>query len=326
MPELEIGGRKPMKAHQWSYQLRRRTKPHPRFDLHMLLAKELGLCRTRRPRNWIVIAVSISAFIGGLTTVEPAPTGKETTNVFAANAEAKVRQDLSDRILENRHIQIAEIAMSGFGRTEALAVNWRKTSTISLGVMVSQVPAPLSDQTFPVGRSTVRPEGQPVQEFWRSFASSQVVDRYRYYLRRYPTGPFADIAIARIDELGKITPLGVNTRKVVTTDKKVIARSAEALGAKELVKPEIQRKVGTPSSETLTTTKQAAAETAERRASVRLSEIRSSEKSVTVTTIPGKLFAKKTEGRCWSRNIEQCKERCRDGDARACQKLKRLGG
>jgi hypothetical protein len=35
---------------------------------------------------------------------------------------------------------------------------------------------------------------------------------------------------------------------------------------------------------------------------------------------------KKTEGRCWSRTIEQCKERCREGDARACQKLRRLGG
>lgn len=35
--------------------------------------------------------------------------------------------------------------------------------------------------------------------------------------------------------------------------------------------------------------------------------------------------AKKTDGRCWSRNREVCRERCRSGERLACQKLVRLG-
>jgi uncharacterized protein DUF4339 len=35
--------------------------------------------------------------------------------------------------------------------------------------------------------------------------------------------------------------------------------------------------------------------------------------------------AKKIDGRCWSRNMEACRERCRSGEKLACQKLVRLG-
>jgi hypothetical protein len=35
--------------------------------------------------------------------------------------------------------------------------------------------------------------------------------------------------------------------------------------------------------------------------------------------------AKKNDGRCWSRNMEVCRERCRNGERLACQKLVRLG-
>ena len=35
--------------------------------------------------------------------------------------------------------------------------------------------------------------------------------------------------------------------------------------------------------------------------------------------------AKKNDARCWSRNMEACRERCRSGEKLACQKLVRLG-
>jgi hypothetical protein len=35
--------------------------------------------------------------------------------------------------------------------------------------------------------------------------------------------------------------------------------------------------------------------------------------------------AKKADGRCWSRKLDVCRERCRNGERLACQKLVRLG-
>jgi hypothetical protein len=66
------------------------------------------------------------------------------------------------------------------------------------------VQAPLTYKVF--GQSMVMEtpvNPQFVQEFWRSMASSAVVDRYELYLRRFPSGPLADISTARIRELRK---------------------------------------------------------------------------------------------------------------------------
>jgi hypothetical protein len=38
------------------------------------------------------------------------------------------------------------------------------------------------------------------------------------------------------------------------------------------------------------------------------------------------VVAKKIDRRCWSRNIEECRDRCRNGERLACHKLVRLGG
>jgi len=39
-----------------------------------------------------------------------------------------------------------------------------------------------------------------------------------------------------------------------------------------------------------------------------------------------KLVSNPGEARCWTRNIEACRQKCRAGDHRSCQKLRRLGG
>jgi hypothetical protein len=310
-----------MKVRQWPYRRRQggEIKWYPHLDLLALLAKELGLSRPHKRRLWIVIPLSIGAFVVGLTIVAP----EDLTIGFAPSAETIDRHELSERIAENRHIQIAEVAMSGFSRTKGLALDWSNTSLISIGVMFNRVAA---SPASPATRSTLPPERQLVQEFWRSFAYSTVADRYEYYLRNYPSGAFADIATARLNELRKIIPQEVTKLEASATQQRAIVRSAASLRPRTLIKPNaIKRKTATPSAETRTRTKVVIAGTAERKESVSLLAIRRPEKSVKETAIPGKVLIKKTEGRCWGRNIEQCKERCREGDARACQKLKRLG-
>jgi hypothetical protein len=47
---------------------------------------------------------------------------------------------------------------------------------------------------------------------------------------------------------------------------------------------------------------------------------KASAKALTVKPSPSK-----GRGRCWSGNIDGCKERCRAGEIRACQKIRRLG-
>ena len=114
---------------------------------------------------------------------------------------------------------------------------------------------------------------QLVQEYWRAIAHSKVIGRYEYYLRRSPSGSFAEAAAARIQEL-----------------------RSEALPQPKL-KPK-KKKVASQAARP---------------------------KKVQASLAPP-VLAKKNERRCWSRDIEECRERCRNGEKMACQKLVRLGG
>ncbi len=116
---------------------------------------------------------------------------------------------------------------------------------------------------------------QLVQEYWRAIAHSKVIGRYEYYLRRSPSGSFAQSAAERIKELSSET---LPEEQTVTPKKKETVASVERRPKK--TRPESQ---------------------------------------------PPEI-AKKTEGRCWSRNMDVCRERCRNGEKLACQKLVRLGG
>jgi hypothetical protein len=56
---------------------------------------------------------------------------------------------------------------------------------------------PIPTFPLPVQQKT----GQLVQEFWRSIEGSTVIMRYGRYLRDYPQGLYADLAVVRIGEL-----------------------------------------------------------------------------------------------------------------------------
>jgi hypothetical protein len=109
-------------------------------------------------------------------------------------------------------------------------------------------------------------------EFWRSIVGSNDVDLYEVYLSRYPAGAFADIAAAKIKELGVDT----NAAPVDQDDSAaspVSNNSSKSVDRKRAVK------------------------------------------AVQNTS------ARATKGRCWHGNIQECRERCRSGELRACQIL-----
>ena len=107
-------------------------------------------------------------------------------------------------------------------------------------------------------------------EFWRSIVGSNDVDLYEIYLSRYPAGAFADIAAAKIKELGVDT----NAAPVDQDD------SAASSVSNNSSKPVDRRRA--------------------------------------VKTVQN---TRTTKGRCWHGNIQECRERCRSGELRACQIL-----
>jgi hypothetical protein len=300
---VQLVGEKAVEAEQLWYYLNRSRQvgPYSRSELHSLLAKEVILpttlvwtqgsggwrtlrelpdepiVETHKPRqNWIVVALGISVFFSGISIVANVPTGTGSRNVFANGSTAVNTQGLLDNSRVRKQIQISEIAIADFSTQNDPGVNWSTSSPSSTGFMFNVVRPSLPSQASVAWPS----EGQLVQEFWRSMAYSDIIDRYEFYLRNYPSGTFADIAIARNKEL-----------------RMPIKQASVNKGEGWIPK----KRAGTNSSRTP-----------------------KPKKSARITAV--KTSTPKTEGRCWSRNIEQCRERCREGEARACQSLKRLGG
>ena len=135
---------------------------------------------------------------------------------------------------------------------------------------VAALPVPMEQVRAPVPSAG----NQLVQEYWRAIAHSKVIGRYEYYLRRSPSGSFAEAAAARIQEL-----------------------RSEALPQQPKLKPKKTRVA---------------------------SQLARPKKAQASLAPP--VLAKKNERRCWSRDIAECRERCRNGEKMACQKLVRLGG
>jgi hypothetical protein len=109
-------------------------------------------------------------------------------------------------------------------------------------------------------------------EFWRSIVDSNDVDLYGVYLSRYPAGAFADIAAAKIKELG------VDTNAAPVDQDDSAASPVSSNSSKPVDRKRAVKTVQNTSTRT-------------------------------------------TKGRCWSGNIQECRERCRSGELRACQIL-----
>jgi hypothetical protein len=206
----------------------------------------------KRRRNWAVVALGICIFFVGIGVVVEVPPASESNIAFAMTPKEQNSRGLLDKVGAD-HIRDKEIVV--------------------IHPDFASLPSRIS-QAARAGTSTDR---QLVQEFWRSIAYSDVVDRYRFYLRRYPSGPFAETATARVRELRETAKRKVIKSEIGIAKKKASSISSNAPKSKRLAKA-----------------------------------------AVVKTSIS------KLAGRCGSRHIAQCRQRCRAGDARACQDLRRL--
>jgi hypothetical protein len=220
-----------MKAQQRWYHLRqfRKISPYSGNELHALLASELGFRgRHRLRKNWIVVALSMITFFVGITAVAKVPTGGELTDIFAILSKAN-EDELSDKIVDHKHIQVADLAKSDFGGTKGLVADRSNASPISVGAMFNTAPAfsasqndsssslnpncaSLPSQPIPATRTALSPEAQLELEFWRPVARWNDVGLYESYLRLYPSGTFSDIANAKIKAFRKVAKAGSTTK------------------------------------------------------------------------------------------------------------------
>jgi hypothetical protein len=204
-----------------------------------------------------VVAFRIILIVGGMAILASIPGAGDSKNGFALR--------LLDRFQGHKSIHLTEVAATNSvdDRANPLTLKSKLTSIQPLTEA-----SPTSSKALPL-------KGQLVQEFWRSIISSSVLERYNSYLRDYPTGTFAAVARARLQDLpGHSVDIRVDGT----------ARTPENLSPSKTVK---------------------------RKASA---------KALTVKPSPSK-----APGRCWSGNLDGCKERCRAGDTRACRKTRRLG-
>ncbi len=279
-----------VKAQQWWYYLHqsRQIGPYSQGELHSLLAKQiispatlvwtqggnswraLGEILGEHPRagnsarGWMAVALGILMFVGGSTMIATAPTGSESRSTAS---QANEKEQLADWISDHKHIQIAEIALSNFGRARGLAANWSDASPISAGYLFAPV-ADAPERPVPATRTALSEEASLELEIWRPLAKANDPELYGAYLQRYPAGSFADIAAAKIKALGNTT--------------------ADAAARKAV--PERKRS------------------------------------SAPALKTPAKASTLKAADRCWNGNIGACRQRCREGEVRACQTLKRLRG
>lgn len=248
---------------EWWYYLNRSRQvgPYSRSELRSLLAKDVispttlvwqqgnGGWRALRDvtdeptiephkgrQNWLVVVLGISVFFGAITVVPNIPTGSETGTDFAIISRAKNNQERLEVIQDTKQIQISQIAMSDFGLND-LFENWSRSSPISVDLVFNPPRASLPSQASPATRAALSPAGELVQEFWRSISSSHVVDRYELYLRRYPSGAFADIATARIKDLRKVSEqASVNRREGGSAKKKASSSASKTIKPEKSVK------------------------------------------------------------------------------------------
>jgi GYF domain 2 len=261
----------------WYYLNRsRQIGPFSQSELRLLFAKEVispntlvwspgsSWCAVRdlpnepvieaqkQRQNWAAVAIGICVFFLGIGVVLEVPPTSESHIAFAMTSKEQEPQRFLDKVGAD-HVPGKEAAV------------------------IHPDFASLSYRTSLTARTRTSTDRQLVQEFWRSIAYSDVADRYHFYLRRYPSGPFAETASARIRALREITEGEVIKSKIGIAKKKPSSIASKVLKTKKLAKA--------------TAVKTAIA---------------------------------KPAGRCGGRHVGQCRQRCRDGDARACQDLRKL--
>jgi hypothetical protein len=223
-----------------------------RNGLRSLVAKnaitrenELATINQKGRQKQLPAALGTTLLCGSIAVVLTVAIGIESIKAFAALSSTETRQQVSDShktsaLIQNTNIAISELVdhdylfgdsdLSNFGPRrsrhsgtqvaiareveEGEIVICARRQDLGSTLLFSGMNSTLNMSRFSQAPSVVPviAEGRLVQEFWRSMVSANVVERYLSYLHNYPSGAFADVASARIKELGKVT-------KVVSVDR-----------------------------------------------------------------------------------------------------------
>jgi hypothetical protein len=222
-----------------------------RNGLRSLVAKnaitrenELATINQKGRQKQLPAALGTTLLCGSIAVVLTVAIGIESIKAFAALSSTETRQQVSDSnkasaLIQNTKIPISELVdhdylfgdsdLSNFGprrsrhsgtqvaiarEVEEEIVICGRRQDLGSTLLFSGMNSTLNMSRFSQAPSVVPviAEGRLVQEFWRSMVSANVVERYLSYLHNYPSGAFADVASARIKELGKVT-------KVVSVDR-----------------------------------------------------------------------------------------------------------
>jgi hypothetical protein len=272
----------------WYYLNRaRQVGPYSLPELYMLLAKEVIAPTTlvwspgrggwrefqdvagqpqalpsKRRRAWAAAIFGPTMFLAVLTAVERAPTESESGFLLVTAAIPKKQHESVERIRVYKPNPVFPAAVSA--------------------------PAPVPYAS--AGR-VLLPDERVELELWQASASSDEPNPYEYYLSQYPSGAFASIATAKINQLRKPVARKIDKK---SAKKAPVSTSVQAIPKAIDKKPAKKQAVSTPV--------QAMPKTTALKAPV------------------------KPVGRCTDRNREQCRERCSAGDTLACQRMQRLGG
>lgn len=274
---------------------------------------------TRRPpQNWKIAALALTVFCGGISIAGMLPSGNKSEAAIGIN-NIQETQDYKPP-------QMTEKAIPDFIGSKALVADW------STSISKSPDPISLSAQIAPVARPASWPQRQLVLEYRRSIV---YLHSTSLSIQAAPvTGPTLSpqrqlvlehrrsIAYSHSQrQLAKESGRSIAYSQVIDSYKHYLDRYSSgtfvdiATESIDELQPITQQEVNRSSRDG----------TAKKIASTSLSKIPGPKKLA--KTAPVKLSTKKVDGRCWKQNIRWwCKKRCSEGDAQACQKLKRLGG
>jgi hypothetical protein len=202
-----------MKARQSPHQASQTAARYPQSDFYVLRAKELGYRgRPKRRRNKLQLVFGLVLFVTGITLVMQEKTGNGNTDASVSFSKENNEQQLAERIREHKYIQVAE--MKGL-----IADWWSNPSPVSVpitstlapfpspgGPTAGHAPAAVSaaaspSRIVPATRRALSPELALEVQIWRPIAHSNDAKLYKSYLRRYPSGTFAEIATAKLRSL-----------------------------------------------------------------------------------------------------------------------------
>jgi hypothetical protein len=272
---------------------------------------------TRRPQNWKIAALAMTIICGGILIAGMLPSGSKSEAAIGINNT----QETQDHKLP----QITQKAIPDFNRSKVRVAEWSTPASAGLD------PTFLSAQAARAARPTLSPRRQLAVEYRRSIAYSHPLSLFiKAAAAARPTlSPQRALVLEYRRSIGDSTP----QQQPMRDPGRSIAYSDAIESYKHYLDSYSSGTFVDIATESITELPPISRQevnrsrdgTAKKIASTSSSKIPGPKKLA--KTRPVKLSTKKVDGRCWKQNIRWwCRKRCSEGDAQACQKLKRLGG